>query len=250
MEDIHALIQKLDWDTSEAEQAEAIHKLQDIQDEELRLLLQPLGKEYWDGAAEVIVKLGYPSVKPILPGLLEWIQDMNWPGAGRIAPLLREIGDPLIPYIQDVFRNHSQDEEWMYWIFEMIIDYWDKDQIVQIQEELIRLTEGKIIALKALRTLWVHQIYSGESVLLLLEDKMQRSLTEIAQLEIAYPGIDCEALGRGFSEAIFTPELSRAYIEEHREEFNFCHRKSTLHDFVSEIEELVSECMGSGNAPA
>ncbi|MFD2880961.1 DUF5071 domain-containing protein [Paenibacillus rhizoplanae] len=137
------LFKKLDWDTAEAEQAEAIQKLQDIQDEELHLLLQPLGKEYWGGAAEVIVKLGYPRVKPILPGLLQWIQDMNWPGSRRIATLLRETGDPVIPYIQDVFRNQSQDEEWMYWIFEMIIDYWNKDHISQIQEELIRLTEGK-----------------------------------------------------------------------------------------------------------
>ncbi|MEK3717633.1 DUF5071 domain-containing protein [Paenibacillus sp. FSL R7-0333] len=245
MEGIQALIQKLDWDTPEAEQAEAIHKLQDIRDDELHLLLQPLGKGYWDGAAEVIVRLGFPRVKPILPGLLQWIQDMNWPGSRRIAPLLRESGDPLIPYIQEVFRNHSQDEEWMYWIFEMILDHWNKEQITPLREDLIRLTEGKIIALKALRTLWVHQIYSGESVLLLLEDKMQRSLTEIAQLEIAYPGIDCEALGRGFSEAIFTPELYRAYIEQHREEFSFCDRKSSLHDFVSEIEELVSEVSGS-----
>ncbi|MFC6648461.1 DUF5071 domain-containing protein [Paenibacillus rhizoplanae] len=245
MEDINALIQKLDWDTAEAEQAEAIQKLQDIQDEELHLLLQPLGKEYWGGAAEVIVKLGYPRVKPILPGLLQWIQDMNWPGSRRIATLLRETGDPVIPYIQDVFRNQSQDEEWMYWIFEMIIDYWNKDHISQIQEELIRLTEGKTIALKALRTLWVHQIYPGEAVLLLLEDKKQRSLTEIAQLENTYPGIDCEALQREFSEGIFKPGLSKSYVEQRREEFSFCNRKSSLHDFLSEIEELVSKVSGS-----
>lgn len=245
MEDIQALIQKLDWDTPAAEQAEAIQKLQDIRDEELHLLVQPLGKEYWGGAAEVIVKLGYPRVKPILPGLLEWIQDMNWPGSRRIAPFLREVGDPLIPYIQEVFRNYSQDEEWMYWIFEMIIDYWNKEQIAQIQEELIRLTGGTTIALKALRTLWVHQIYSGEAVLLILADKKQRARAEIVELDSAYPGIDCEALQREFHEAISKPGLSKLYIEQHQEEFNFCDRKSSLHDFVSEIEELVSEVSGS-----
>ncbi|ETT49783.1 DUF5071 domain-containing protein [Paenibacillus sp. FSL P4-0338] len=227
MEDIQALIQKLDWDTSEGEQAEAIQKLQDIQDAELHLLLQPLGKEYWGGAAEVIVKLGYPRVKPILPGLLEWIQDMNWPGSRRIAPFLREVGDPLIPYIQEVFRN------------------WNKEQIAQIQEELIRLTGGTTIALKALRTLWVHQIYSGEAVLLILADKKQRARAEIVELDSAYPGIDCEALQRGFREVISKPGLSKFYIEQHQEEFNFCDRKSSLHDFISEIEELVSEVSGS-----
>lgn len=245
MEDIQALIQKLDWDTPAAEQAEAIHKLQDIRDEELHLLLQPLYKEHWDGAAEVIVKLGYPRVKPILPGLLEWIQDMNWPGAGRIATLLREIGDPLIPSIQEVFRNHSEDEDWMYWIFETILDHWNTEQIIPLREDLIRLTEKPTIGLKALRILWVHQIYTAEAVQLLLEDKKQRALAEIVELDNAYPGIDCEALQREFREGSFTPELSRAYFEQHREEFNCCYRKSRLRDLVSEIGELVSEVSGS-----
>ncbi|WP_238653135.1 DUF5071 domain-containing protein [Paenibacillus piscarius] len=250
MEDIQALIQKLDWDTPAAEQAEAIQTLQDIRDEELHLLLQPLGKEYWDGAAEVIVKLGYPRVKPILPGLLEWVQDMNWPGARRIAPFLREIGDPLIPYIQEVFRNQSQDEDWMYWIFEVILDHWNSEQIAQLQEELIRLTEGGTIGLKALRILWVHQIYTAEAVQLLLEDKKQRALAEIVELDNAHPVIDCEALERGFSEVSAQFGLSKAYMEQHREEFSFCYRKSSLHDLVSEIGELISECMGPGHAPA
>ncbi|MFD1903880.1 hypothetical protein ACFTAO_41565 [Paenibacillus rhizoplanae] len=96
-----------------------------------------------------------------------------------------------------------------------------------------------------MRTLWVHQIYPGEAVLLLLEDKKQRSLTEIAQLENTYPGIDCEALQREFSEGIFKPGLSKSYVEQRREEFSFCNRKSSLHDFLSEIEELVSKVSGS-----
>lgn len=241
MKDIQALIQKLDGDTPAAEQAEAIHKLQDIRDEELHLLLQPPGKEYWDGAAEVIVKLGYPRVKPILPGLLEWIQDMNWPGSRRIATLLRETGDPLIPHIQDVFRNHSEDEEWMYWIFEVILNHWSPEQIAQLQEELIRLTEGGTIGLKALRILWVHQIYTAEAVQLLLEDKKRRVLAEIVELDNAHPGIDCEALERGFSEVSAQFGMSKSYIEQHREEFSFCYRKSSLHDLISEIEELANE---------
>lgn len=140
---------------------------------------------------------------------------------------MREVGDPLIPYIQEVFRN------------------WNKEQIAQIQEELIRLTGGTTIALKALRMLWVHQIYSGEAVLLILADKKQRARAEIVELDSAYPDIDCEALQRGFREVIFKPGLSKFYIEQHQEEFNFCDRKSSLHDFISEIEELVSEVSGS-----
>lgn len=85
MEDVSSLIKKLSWDTPEEEKEDAIDKLQYIMDEDLHLLLQPISKDYWDGAAETVVRLGYPRVKSILPGLLQWIQDTNWPGAGQIG---------------------------------------------------------------------------------------------------------------------------------------------------------------------
>jgi hypothetical protein len=73
LESISSLIEKLSWETPEDEKEEAKKKLQYIRDEDLHLLLQPISKEYWDGAAETVVRLGYPLVKCILPGLLEWI---------------------------------------------------------------------------------------------------------------------------------------------------------------------------------
>lgn len=48
MENINTLIQKLDWDTPVAEKANAMKQLQDIHEDELHLLLQPLTKGHWD----------------------------------------------------------------------------------------------------------------------------------------------------------------------------------------------------------
>ena len=98
MEDVRDLIQKLEWGTPEKEKESAIRKLQFIDDVDLHLLLQPFSKAHWDGAAEVIINLGYPRVKNILPGLLIWLQDLNWPGARQISIFLNEVGDPIIPY--------------------------------------------------------------------------------------------------------------------------------------------------------
>lgn len=116
MDEVSNLIKKLSWHTREEEKEDAIKKLQHIEDEDLHLLLQPISKDYWDGAAETVIRLGYPRVKSILPGLLEWIQDLNWPGSREIADFLLEIGDPMIPYVKDVLNQHSDDQEWVYWI--------------------------------------------------------------------------------------------------------------------------------------
>ena len=45
--------------------------------------------------ARVLVALGYPAVAPVLPELLEWLQDLNWPvedeDAHEVADEAREI---------------------------------------------------------------------------------------------------------------------------------------------------------------
>jgi len=69
--------------------------------------------------AEAAIKIGYPAVAPILPELLEWLQDLNWPVAQILAPFLATIGKPLIPHIQHIFA--SDDEIWKYWIMTYII---------------------------------------------------------------------------------------------------------------------------------
>lgn len=171
MEETSSLIKKLSWHTREEEKEEAIHKLQYIKDEALHLLVQPISKDYWDGAAETVIRLGYPRVKSILPGLLEWIQDLNWPGAREIADFLLEIGDPMIPYVKDVLNQYSDDQEWVYWIFEVLINHWNTVQVLQIQAELIKISQEKANDLSALRILLTHGIYAKDVVYEIIQRK-------------------------------------------------------------------------------
>ena len=60
--------------------------------------------------AQALVALGHPAVEPILPELMEWIQDINWPVAKVVAPFLATIGLPLVPHIRQVFATN--DEDW------------------------------------------------------------------------------------------------------------------------------------------
>lgn len=70
--------------------------------------------------ATAAVDAGYPSVAPILPELLEWLQDCNWPVAHILAPFLASIGEPLIPYVGRVLE--SNDVIWKYWMISRVID--------------------------------------------------------------------------------------------------------------------------------
>lgn len=75
--------------------------------------------KYDTASAEYIVALGYPANKDVLPDLLEWIQDGNWPVAKILIPFLATVGLPLVPHIQIALRGH--DQGWKYFILNGVI---------------------------------------------------------------------------------------------------------------------------------
>ena len=56
-------------------------------------------------AVQAAIAAGWPAVLPVLPALLVWLQDMNWPVARPLAPFLASIGAPLAPAIRQVFNG-------------------------------------------------------------------------------------------------------------------------------------------------
>jgi len=70
-------------------------------------------------AAQSAVDVGYPGVEPILPELLEWLQDYNWPVAHVLAPFLASIGEPLVPHVNRILE--TDDKVWKYWMIVSIM---------------------------------------------------------------------------------------------------------------------------------
>lgn len=58
--------------------------------------------------------VGFPALDPVLPRLLTWLQDLNWPVAGSVSELLSGSGPEIVPHIRAVFL--SDDAIWKYWI--------------------------------------------------------------------------------------------------------------------------------------
>lgn len=69
--------------------------------------------------AEAAVAAGYPAVAPVLPALLEWLQDANWPVARVLAPFLGEIGVPLESAVREVLKG--PDHTWKYWLLLQVV---------------------------------------------------------------------------------------------------------------------------------
>ncbi len=194
----------------------------------MHLLVQPISKDYWDGAAETVIRLGYPRVKSILPGLLEWIQDLNWPGAGEIADFLLEIGDPMIPYVKDVLNQHSDDQEWVYWIFEKLIDHWNTKQVQQIQAELIKISQEKANDLSALRILLTHGIYAKDVVCEIIQHKKDVLVFELKELHDTH-----------------LENVIKQFYEHNKDRFYICNAISNRQEVLREIEIFTAEFLTS-----
>lgn len=86
-----------------------------------------------------IVALGYPAVAPVLPDLLEWLRDCNWPVSFPIADFLATLPEQMAPLIWDVLRG--DDDIWKYWCIARLISAMPTQIAEQFRAELTRLVE-------------------------------------------------------------------------------------------------------------
>ena len=69
--------------------------------------------------AEALVRLGYPAVASVLPDILEWMKDLNWPVAQVFQPFLAKVGEPLAPFIRNVLSG--TDDIWKFWLVTSVV---------------------------------------------------------------------------------------------------------------------------------
>ncbi|MEM1354850.1 MAG: DUF5071 domain-containing protein [Planctomycetota bacterium] len=109
-----------------------------------------------------LLALGYPEIAPLLPDLLEWLQDGNWPISNIISEFLTTIPEHTAPLIWNVLRG--DDYVWKYWCISQLIRKMPSRLAEQFRSELTRLTESPTvverqeeldrIAIAAVQDLW------------------------------------------------------------------------------------------------
>jgi hypothetical protein len=96
---------------------------------------------------KVLRDLDIEQVKLILPELMEWLQDINWPVARALSKALAEYGIVMLPYIRSVLS--SGDPQWQFSVMDSLIRELSKDVSVQLEEDLLRIalqpTKGELL---------------------------------------------------------------------------------------------------------
>lgn len=79
-------------------------------------------------------------LKVIIPELMEWLQDGNWPISKPVEDLLLRLGEDLVPHIKDVLQ--TQDSTWEYFIMVGLIDRLPVSHLSMLRSDLVRILES------------------------------------------------------------------------------------------------------------
>ncbi|WP_108670429.1 DUF5071 domain-containing protein [Peribacillus acanthi] len=88
---------------------------------------------------EKIKKLDRNNILPLLPDLLVFIQDMNWPVAPAILEILLTFPTEIVPHVQDVLS--TDDDNWKWFILHFLIIELPVESKVHFKEYLTRVAE-------------------------------------------------------------------------------------------------------------
>ena len=97
-------------------------------------------KDKFDTQAVVqATALGFPALNPILPDLLEWMQDLNWPVARDLAPVLARAGIEIVAPIKSIFAG--DDLGWTYFLIMGLLPYVSTEVWALLEGDLRRFAE-------------------------------------------------------------------------------------------------------------
>ena len=95
MNDIVEIMNMIDWNMPVEIQAQGREKAKKLHS--VSPFLQPLTSKYnknvWDNCAIIISDKSDQEIRPYLIDIMEWVQDMNWPGAFSIFDRILKYSD-------------------------------------------------------------------------------------------------------------------------------------------------------------
>lgn len=141
--DIEKIYKMLNWENPPSIRLEGARLAREVHD--LSLLIQPPAPpSVWEYCAEILSEKSDVALEPYLDKLLEWLQDINWPGAFTIANRLKIFsGEKLKQSLENAIAesNKMPNEERLRWI-----DYLS--ELLDNKELICNLSEEVLILLK------------------------------------------------------------------------------------------------------
>ena len=98
-----------------------------------------LPKDKYDSkAVEKLNRLTEEQIQPLIPSLLMWLQDINWPIALEVLPIIARHQNIAMPHIKSIF--YTDDEIWKHWILIYLVPLLTKGNLQVIKEDLVYLS--------------------------------------------------------------------------------------------------------------
>jgi len=91
---------------------------------------------------EELGRLTDAEIAPILPALLAWIQDINWPVAAELLPVLAAHASALTPLLVKVLGPEERDEIWKRWIVTCLLPRFSRAERLPLLPALRRIAES------------------------------------------------------------------------------------------------------------
>mgnify|MGYP004645867527 FL=1 len=129
MYNIDDIMDMLDWNQSKEEQEKGLKLAKNIKS--INVFIQPLdpkhNKNVWENCAKVLSERSDEELKPYIISLLEWLQNMNWPGAFIIFERLKNYKD-------------KENFDWSYYVVmnravKLNDEIW-KDNLIELSKSL------------------------------------------------------------------------------------------------------------------
>ncbi len=134
------IYEMLNWKNSCEIRAEGIRLAKGIKDLSL-LIMPPAEPSVWEACAKILFEKSDEELEPYLFSLLEWFQDLNWPGATTILNRLKTFsGEKLMsPFILSLKRAAELDnDEGLIWI-DYLSELLNNDDLkVRLPKEIIQ----------------------------------------------------------------------------------------------------------------
>lgn len=135
---MNKIYKMLSWKNSFEVQSEGIKLAREIND--LSLLVQPpADPSVWEHCAKILCEKTDAELEPYLDGLLEWLQDLNWPGALTIVERLKTFSGKKLkkPLEKAIIKsNKMYNNEGLMWR-DYLSELLDNSELVSILPEEI-----------------------------------------------------------------------------------------------------------------
>lgn len=92
-------------------------------------------------AARTVIALGYPTVRPVLKSLFQWLETSGSEVELVVRPFFASLGEPALELVADALASPIKPAR-KYALLRFVLPSWPADVLVKVEPQLVALIHG------------------------------------------------------------------------------------------------------------